>query len=79
MSLSSVIKLKLTRMRVLRREAKLIPAETTPAKKSIDQRMPSGDATTPHPFPPRVILPQHSTGNRRDKNAGSGKKEESSN
>jgi hypothetical protein len=42
-------------------------------EKSNDQRMPSGDATAPPSFPPRVILPQRSPGDQRDKHAGGGK------
>ncbi len=41
--------------------------------KSNDQRMPFRDATALPPFPPRIILPQRSPGDRRDKHAGSGK------
>jgi hypothetical protein len=64
--------LKLTRMRVLRRAAELTKNFHIKPKKEIllslfklrdeffgkskDQRMPSGDATAPYTFPPRVIL-----------------------
>jgi hypothetical protein len=41
---------RLTRMRVLRRKTELIPVRTT-GRKSNDQRMPSGEATIPAPFP----------------------------
>jgi hypothetical protein len=44
--------LKLTRMRVLRRAAELIPARFA-GRKSKVQRMPSGDATIPAAFPSR--------------------------
>jgi len=49
-----ISRLKMTRMRVLCRKAELIPVINT-GRKSNDQRMPSGDATTPPSLPPSTI------------------------